>query len=81
MRLSAYRLAYRRASDWGRHTTAPYALKTGNKLKGIVLLAQSIVYIDIPGDISCNSLGLDLLIAVGSAAMCRLRLRYRDVSR
>ena len=33
------------------------------------LSAHFIVYVDIPGDISCNSLGLDLLIAVGSAAM------------
>ena len=48
--------------------------------KSIVLLAQSIVYVDIPGDISCNLLGLDLLIAVGSAAICRLHLDYRDIS-
>ena len=51
-----------------------------NKLKSIILLAQSWVYVDIPGDISFNSLGLDLLLALDSTAMSRLCLRYQDVS-
>ena len=38
-------------------------------LESIVLLAQSMVYVDISGISHIMHFGLDLLIAVGSAAM------------